>query len=304
MSRNIIADQILPFLPEKMGKSVDKTGLWNSLEEIRIRLHQPVQLVAHQTETFLNEFPITKEIMQVTFQKLSRYSVYACKEEIQEGFITLPGGHRAGLCGKMYYDAEGYRQIGDITSVNIRIAHEKPGCCRAFFHKLTDQDSFLDTLIVSPPGYGKTTYLRDLVLHISEGYKDFPGKNISVVDERGEIGNDTMEGQGFHLGKRTDVLDRCPKAEGLLMMLRTMGPSVLAADEIGSDKDIEALRIIRNSGCVLLMTAHGKSREELLRRPVLGEYLMSQPFRRYVVIKKQGGGERMVHVYDEQGLML
>lgn len=242
---------------------------------------------------------VSAETMRHIFQKICQYSVFAFKEELREGFITLKGGHRVGLCGKIYYDAEGMRQIKQISSLNLRIARQLQGCSEILFPLLIKEKEFLNTLLISPPGAGKTTYLRDLIRIISDGTSYFTGKHISVVDERSEIGNRSANGEGFYLGKRTDLMDNCPKAEGLLMMLRSMGPQVLAADEIGDAGDIDALKYIRNCGCQLLMTVHGYDLDDIMKRPFLGPYLIQYPFDRYVIIRVGENGERELQIYDK-----
>lgn len=252
---------------------------------------------------------LSPEELRVIFERITQYSVFAYKEEIGEGFITLKGGHRAGLCGRYFVDKNGCGRLKNISSVNIRIAREVPGCAENIFPELFEGEEFCHTLLVSPPGMGKTTCLRDLVRMLSDGRSDrgsggqsggrsdemempgtrrtFRGRNVSVVDERSEIGKRTDAGEGFYLGRRTDLLDACPKAEGMLRMLRTMTPDVIAADEIGGKKDIEALAYIRNCGCKLLMTVHGQNLDDLYTRPVLGAYLKEYPFERYVILGKR-----------------
>ena len=301
--------QLLGFLPDRIVKEIkqlqaDTRAPVCDLEEIRLRRGQPVQLILKGAELFLDRAVVDRECLTITFQKISGYSAYSLREEIHEGFITLPGGHRAGLCGRVRTDGDGYRQIPDISSINLRIAHVITGCCRPFFSQLTEKGHFLDTLIVSPPGWGKTTYLRDIILHISTGYREFQGRNISVADERGEISGQSGNQTAISLGRRADVMTGCPKDEAMLLLLRTMGPAVIAADEIGSADDIEALKMVRNSGSSLLMTAHGRNLEDLLRRPVLGPYLQREPFDRYVFLEKTAGGERRVYVQDGKGAPL
>lgn len=247
-----------------------------------------------------NAYIVTPEDIRIIFQKISQYSLFAYKEEMREGFITLKGGHRIGLCGKVYYDGEGKRQLQQISSMNIRIARQITGCCRTFFPYLTEDGCFFNTLLISPPGGGKTTFLRDIIRMLSDGTDYFAGQNVSVVDERSEIGNRTRLSEGFYLGRRTDLLDHCPKADGMLMMLRTMAPHIIAADEIGDAGDIEALRYIRNCGCRLLMTVHGKDLGDILERPFLGEYLRKYPFERYVQIQAEKTGRRRVDIFDSR----
>lgn len=279
------------------------------LTEIRLRANLPILIRTLRREYYLTNrgelaceetdaYFVTPEDIRIIFQKISQYSLFAYKEEVREGFITLKGGHRVGLCGKVYYDGEGRRQMQQISSMNVRIARQIMGCCNSFFPYLTEDGCFYNTLLISPPGGGKTTYLRDLIRILSDGTEYFEGQNISVVDERSEIGNRTKLSEGFYLGKRTDLLDHCPKADGMLMMLRSMGPQIIAADEIGDAGDIEALRYIRNCGCHLLMTVHGKDMEDILERPFLGPYLKKYPFERYVQIHVEKNGRRQIDIFD------
>lgn len=299
-----IAWQILPVLPESLAQLLRNQVRWDDLEEIRLRLQQPVELRYKNTDVFLEESVVTGEILRVTFQKISQYSAYACKEELEEGFLTLSGGHRVGLCGRMHQEEQDCRMLRQITSMNIRIARQRIGCSDSFIHKLFDTQDFLDTLLISPPGVGKTTYLRDIIRSVSDGSQERAGRHIAVVDERGEIGNRSAHATGFSLGRRTDLLEYCPKAEGMLLLLRSMGPQILAADEIGSTEDIDALRYVRKCGCRLLMTVHGTGIEDVQNRPVLGEYLRQFPFVRYLVIHKMLDGHREIEVFDREGLQL
>lgn len=304
MPDDSISRQILPVLPESLSRLLGEQVRWDDLEEIRLRLQQPVELRYRQRDVFLNQCVVTGEMLRITFQKISQYSAYACKEELQEGFMTLCGGHRVGLCGRMYREETGCRILRQITSMNIRIARQQMGCSDSFIHKLFDRDGFVDTLLISPPGFGKTTYLRDIIRSVSDGCRKRPGEHIAVVDERGEIGNRSAQTDGFYLGRRTDLLEYCPKAEGLLLLLRSMGPQILAADEIGSTEDIEALRYVRKCGCRLLMTVHGTGIDDVRQRPVLGEYLGQFPFSRYLLIRKMPDGHREAEVFDREGVQL
>lgn len=239
-----LAMELSHIFSDNIRKRMDEMLARPDLTEIRLRANLPMLIRTLRQEYFLTNagklsceetdaYVVTPEDIRIIFQKVSQYSLFAYKEEVREGFITLRGGHRIGLCGKVYYDCEGKRQMQQISSMNVRIARQMLGCCDIFFPYLTEDGCFYNTLLISPPGGGKTTYLRDLIRLLSDGTEYFEGQNISVIDERSEIGNRTKLSEGFYLGKRTDLLDHCPKAEGMLMMLRSMGPQIIAADEIG-----------------------------------------------------------------------
>lgn len=311
LNQHSISREIVYIFPDSIRHWMRKVLDQPDITEIRLRSCLPLIIRTLQQEFFLSKggelskteadtYIISPQELKIIFQKISQYSVFAYKEELSEGFITLKGGHRIGLCGKIYYDSDGKRQLQHISSMNLRIAREVPGCSADFFPYLIEENSFCHTLLISPPGGGKTTYLRDIIRLISDGTKGFCGQNVSVIDERSEIGNRMGQAEGFYLGKRTDLLDHCRKAEGMLMMLRTMGPQIIAADEIGASEDIDALAYIRNCGCKLLMTIHGKNMDDIMQRPYLDNFLKKYPFERYVVMETGKEGQRNIKIYDEK----
>lgn len=312
MSQKLYQKELLQIFPHKLRQRLEESITFSNLMEIRLRAGLPVSLVTIQGNYFLKKendterkkqhWILSPEELKLIFEKISQYSVFAYTEEIGEGFITLKGGHRAGLCGKYYYSGQGKPQIKNISSINLRVAREVTGCAEPIIQKLFDGKRFCHTLLVSPPGCGKTTYLRDIIRQLSDGTGEVAGKNISVVDERSEIGNRTREGMGFYLGRQTDLLDHCPKAEGMLMLLRTMTPEILAADEIGGEKDIRAMAYVRNCGCHLLMTVHGSSMQDIFERPILGDYLKKYPFERYVFLSRGEDGKRKITVWNQDGI--
>lgn len=283
--------------------------------EVRLRLNQPLGIRKEDGYSYISRrgglcssyedaYIISQKDLAIVLQKLTQFSMYAFKDEIGEGFVTLPGGHRAGICGKVIYQEDGKRVIRDITSLNIRIAHQIIGCADNFYPCLEENGHFLSTLIISPPGCGKTTLLRELIRVISSGFMVENGQNVGVVDERSEIGNYTKDHSGFDLGPKTDLLDHCKKSDGMLFLLRTMSPEVIAADEIGDQKDIEAIKFIRFCGCSLLLTIHGNNLKDLLYRPYIGEYLKEHPFQRYIEIENNTGSHRQVRIYNEKQVEL
>lgn len=311
MEQKLYKEELLQIFPKELKKRIAESVPFQEVTEIRLRAALPISIVTAEKTYFLKKEGglcrkkeqgriLSKEELKMIFERITQYSVFAYKEEIGEGFITVKGGHRVGLCGKYYYEEGKKRQIKDISSLNIRVAREIKNCAISIIPWLFEQGEFCHTLLISPPGKGKTTYLRDIIRFLSDGTEKFAGKNISVIDERSEIGNRTREGEGFYLGSRTDLMDHCPKAEGMLLMLRTMTPEILAADEIGGEEDIRAIAYVRNCGCRLLMTVHGNSLTDIMERPFLGDYLKRYPFERYVFLSKEKEEKREAIIYNQK----
>ena len=228
----------------------------------------------------------------------SRHSLYAFEDEIRQGFLTIEGGHRVGIAGKAVTEGSGLRTIRDISSLNIRLAHEKPGCGDPVLPWLYENGRLQNTLILSPPGAGKTTLLRDVVRQVSNGNRYGPGLQTAVVDERSELGACFKGVPQCDLGMRTDVMDGCPKALGMVMMIRSMAPGAVAVDEIGDREDLEALRYVMKCGCRILATVHGSSPEDLKKKPVLAEMVREGMFSRYVALSRRLGPGTVEAVCD------
>lgn len=285
---------------------------FEQIEEIRIRAKKPLCIKKRNEEIFLTEqgtvtlepkkafYTETYEI-QNSLELLSRFSLYAFEEELKNGFITIEGGHRIGVTGKVTTENGHVKMIQNMNALNIRISHEKKGCADTILEYIIKDGELLHTLIISPPGCGKTTLLRDIVRQVSNGKgKILSGKNVGVADERGEIAGCYQGVAQNDVGIRTDVLDSCPKAEGMLLLVRSMSPQVIAADEIGKDEDIYALESIMNSGIRLICTVHGKGIEDILRKPVLGQLLEKNIFQRFIVLYKRKSVGEVEGIYNER----
>lgn len=265
-------------------------------EEIRIRVGQPIYIRCGKGEYVPPSGFIPKpEDIEITVKKMSNYSVYAFNEEIRKGYLTLPGGYRVGICGTAVCDRGGVTTIRGVSSLNIRISREVKGCADKLIGRLLTEDGFLSTLIVSPPACGKTTLLRDIIRQVSNG-----GLTVGLVDERSEIAGTYMGMAQTDLGKRTDVLDACPKAEGMYMLLRSMGPRVIAADEIGSSAESDCIREIVNSGVALLCTVHAATVRELMGRRGIRELIGDRLFKRYIVLSASKGAGTVEALLDEE----
>ena len=206
---------------------------------------------------------VKAEDLKETMEYVSGYSMYAFEDEIRQGFITIQGGHRIGLGGRTVVQNQEIRLMKFISFLNVRIAHQIIGCADDLmgflYQKEAGESRFLNTLLISPPRMGKTTMLRDIIRHISWGGPGIPGMTVGVVDERSELGACYQGIPQNDLGPRTDILDCCPKVQGMMMLVRSMSPQVVAVDEIGGSEDAKALDYVRNCGCAIAATAHGTS---------------------------------------------
>ena len=190
--------------------------------------------------------------------------------------------------------------------MNLRISHQVKGCADGVLPWLYGPEGPFHTLIISPPRCGKTTLLRDLIRQISDGCLGLRGCTVGVVDERSEIGGSYQGIPQNDVGIRTDVLDCCSKAEGMVMLLRSMAPQVIAVDEIGNYEDIRAIEMTLNSGCKLLATVHGSSIDEIRKKPLLERLMKEHVFERYIILQKETAGQigKVQEIYDERGTCL
>ena len=302
----------IQFFPEHLSDMLNKTGIHMiDVQEIRLRVGKPLYMSVDGIERYVSEkrgcvdnildayFPKEKEL-EDTLRYMGEYSVYAFEEEIKQGFMTLQGGHRVGITGKPVILNGEVKTFQYITGINFRIAHEVKGAADAVIRTLLWEKGILNTLILSPPGYGKTTMLRDLVRQISNGNQDCQGVCVAVVDERSEIGGSYHGVPQTDLGMRTDILDACPKAEGMMMLIRAMNPKVVAIDELGGKEDTLALRKALRCGIKILATAHGESIEDLSENPNLRSLIQEQVFERYLILRKPENGKHDFIIYNRK----
>lgn len=201
-------------------------------------------------------------------------------------------------------EGERIKNVKHISFINVRLSHQMKGCADKVLPFVTRDREICHTLIISPPKCGKTTLLRDLIRQISNGTKEFPGSTVGVVDERSELGGAYMGVPQNDLGIRTDLLDCCPKAEGMMMLVRSMSPAVIAVDEIGDYKDIYAIESVVNCGCKLLTTIHGASIEDIQKKPLMQKLMQERVFERYIVLHNQVHVGQIKAIFDERGTEL
>ncbi len=298
--------EISQLFPVHMRQSI-KEMPFQGLEEIRVRIGQPIEFYYGEGYRFLLEEKENgeKELCRATGEDvaeildyISSYSLYAYQEEVRQGYLTVEGGHRIGLIGQAVTEKGKITGMHHISFLNFRIAREKIGCARGLLPYLRLRDSIYNTLFLSAPGAGKTTYLRDCIRLLSEGEEGRAGLKVCVVDERSEIGACRMGMPQTQVGPRTDVLDGCGKAEGMLLLLRSMSPQVIAVDELGTEEDFLAVEQAVCSGSRVLGTIHAGEVQELQEKPHLRHWMERQLFQRFVQIRRQENGSREIHIFD------
>ncbi len=306
---------------EELKKVLEQLDDTEQLEEIRIRVSQPMMFLTDRGEYFFslkdsyltkdtqNAYVVTSHDISDMIVFISRYSLFAFEEEIRNGFITLEGGHRVGLSGQAVFQEGWMHTIRNISYLNIRVNHEKKECARRLISYLyrypsEKQSGIYNTMLISPPGRGKTTLLRDFIRLLSNGTREHSGLKVSIVDERSEIAGCYRGVPQNDVGMRTDVLDGCPKSSGMMLLIRTMSPQVVAVDELGSKEDVEAVAYAVHCGCSILGSVHARDLEEVKKKPVLREFLEQKFFERYLVIDKKETGERSYQLYNAKQELL
>ena len=287
---------ILNYLPEKIQdkireNSVDKL---DKIEEIRLRLERPIILKYADGEKVI-KYSVTLEEVISCLQAICENSIYTYQNQIAEGFVTIKGGHRVGISGSGVMENGKIININHIYSLNFRISRQVIGSGNKILKYILDVDknNIYNTLIVSSPGAGKTTIIRDIIRQISTGIKEikFLAINVGVVDERGEIASLFRGIPQNEIGIKTDVIDNVPKHLGMKMLIRSMAPKVIVADEIGSNEDIEAIKYAICSGCRGLFTAHGSNFEDISLNPIIKNLIATNIIERIVFLDEANRGK-------------
>lgn len=271
-----------PCFPEDVRCELDML-LPGELREIRIRAGRPTAFVTASRTAFLPWSPDKREL-SATVEALSEHSLYARTSETGQGFLTLRGGHRMGLCGQVR-KTDSQSVFTDPGSVCIRIAAEFPGCASPILADLPPDASIL---LIGAPGSGKTTLLRDLACQLSSGRH---ARQVAVVDERGELAACVGGVPQLNIGEAADVLDGLPKSEAIAWLIRAMSPEVIVTDEIAGAEDASALMDALACGCAICASVHGTSLSDAARRPAIAQMMSRRCFTRYAVLSAEGGGQ-------------
>lgn len=285
---------------------------WNSLQEIRLRIGKPLILISNREEYGLctsglckleASYLVGEQDVQGILKFISGFSMYALEEDIRQGYITIEGGHRVGLVGKAVLENKGIKTLKHISAINIRISHEVIGCSKKVLPYLLGRERVYHTLIVSPPKCGKTTLLRDLVRSFSYGYSGYGPYTVGVVDERSEIAGCYMGVPQNDIGPRTDVLDSCPKVDGMRMLLRAMAPDIIVVDEIGSQEDLHAIEDVLGAGVSIVCTTHGKDLVDCYKKPGVRKMIEQRMIERVVILSHRQGPCTVEEVIDTSKIL-
>ncbi|PWI59006.1 stage III sporulation protein AA [Sulfoacidibacillus thermotolerans] len=272
-----------------------------SIEEIRLRALRPLEVIG------IRDYArplVAIEHLRHVMSAVTGSSYYAVEAQLRYGYLTLPGGHRVGIAGRAVIDErDQIVTIRDIASIHIRVARQIVNCANHVAPLLLDDWGQLQSvLLVGPPLCGKTTVLRELARLIGNGelHPKLSVRTVSIVDERSEIAACHEGIPQFDVGQSTDVLDGCPKAQGMYMMLRSMAPQVMITDEIGSISDVKAVLDIARAGVRFIGTVHAKSLEDLRQRPALRTLLTHGAIDRFIFLSRRVGPATVERVYDRQ----
>ncbi len=280
------------------------------INEIRLRCEKPILIMEQGKEYFLSSkgfytehlreaFILTHVDLEKIVQHVCHYSLYAFEEEIRQGYITVSGGHRIGMVGQVVLESGNrIRTIKHIRGLNIRVSHQMKGVAQPVLPWLYQDGMIKNVLIISPPGCGKTTLLRDIIRNLSDGNMYGAGINVGVVDERSEIAGSFLGQPQNDVGIRTDVLDACPKALGMMMLLRAMSPRVIAIDELGSKEEMEAVRTIVSCGSKVIATMHGNDLQDIQLRSGMEQLLKEQCFDLLIFLGRERGEFLLKSIYE------
>lgn len=299
-------EEILRLFPSHIKTSLAKqvNKRWHTLLEIRLRLYKPIELNFADHIEWMEHVVISSDDRDYILNQLSEHSLYRYETELKEGYITIEGGHRVGLAGKVTTVNNEMKGLQFITSFNIRIAQQIIGVASSLIRYLFENENYLHTVIVGAPQSGKTTILRDIARLMSNGSETIPPKKVAIIDERSEIAASKNGIPQFDIGKRTDVMDACPKSIGMMMMIRSMSPEVILVDEIGKEIDVQSLLDVFHAGVTIICTVHGSSIHDVKKRQSLRNLFKDNIFKRFIFLSFDRKTGFHYEVFNQDGKRL
>lgn len=285
-------NDILVYFPFKLYNILlklfnENSKLVEELREIRIKIDKPIIFRLRERDIIVDYIVTSDEMLQI-IEKLCENSIYAYKNQICNGFITVKGGHRVGITGSCVIENNKIINVKYISSINFRIAREILNCSKNVLKDIIDIENktIFNSVIVAPPGKGKTTILRDIIRNLSNGIPEinFKGKICGVVDERGEIAAMYKGIPQNDIGIRTDVIENVSKPQGIQMLIRSMGPEIIACDEIGNFEDVQAIRYAIHSGVKGIFTMHGNCIEDIKMNKDINELVENSEIQKVIFI--------------------
>ena len=296
--------EVFEYFPIKIKEILEKEVLKEEdfLEEIRIRAGKPIILKFNKKENVIRYFVTREDILKI-LQLVCENSIYSYQHQIAEGFVTIKGGHRVGISGSCVIENGRVININYINSLNFRIARQILGASKELLKYILniERNNVKNTLIVSSPGAGKTTILKDIVKQISSGIKEinFEALNTGIIDERGEIAALYKGIPQNDIGIKIDVIDNVSKGIGMKMLVRSMAPQVIVADEIGNPEDVDAINYSMCSGCKGIFTAHGDCIEDLYLNKFIKELIIGHVFEIIIFLdSNKKGNIKEIYIFD------
>jgi stage III sporulation protein AA len=300
-------EEIYKLLPTDVEKRLKTEVAFQDeqIQEIRLRALRPLFVKTNKKKYFLSDengdWIVTSRHIKEAVEKLGGYSLYAFEEELKQGYLTVLGGHRVGFCGRAVLEEGRVKTLRQVSSLNIRIAGEVKGCAEEWIPYLFENNRLCHTFIVSPPGCGKTTLLRDIIRCLSYGIGCKEGYNVGVVDERGELAAMKDGVPQMDIGPCTDVQENCPKGEGMLFLLRSMTPDVIAVDELGKEADFIGVEALLHAGVTLISTVHGSDMNGMLKNKKIKQMLEEMENGRILFLSNRWGIGTVQEIWDNLG---
>lgn len=283
-------------LPSFINNALENLD-YNLLQEIHLRNNNPIIIVYNSQKRYLLNgnlnIKITKKDLDDIIFKASNFSIYSIQNQIKEGYITLKNGIRIGLSGEFAYDNH---NIKNLYSLNIRIPHQIHNCSKNIFNKLFDDKKFLNTLIISPPGAGKTTMIRDILFQFNKINEIY---NISLIDERNEISSLIDGIPSLDIGQYCDIISHINKEKAAFLAIKNLNPDIVVTDEISSIEDINTINKIANMGISILASIHAENINDLLKKENFNNLIENFSFERYVILSKKNMIGEIVGVFDK-----